>query len=152
MRRRNPDAPKKRSGGIKNWLILGGVGVGGYLAYKFITKNADKIAGQVSAASGKKTGPDLNGPMVNKYEIDSTKTTTCISAPEKGFTYAPITSYNPITGYNTFSATAAGHFTRRMLCIGAKRWAEIKPTSSPLGSLGEFIDIGFTRRVAYRAP
>lgn len=154
-RRRNPDTPtpkKKSSGGLKNWLILGGVGVAGYLGYKYVTKNAGSIESKVASATGKKIpGPDLNGPLVSKFEIASTKTTICISAPVAGFAYAPITSINPQTGYNTFSATVAGHFTRRLLCKGNQRWAEIKPTSA-LGSLGEFIDVGFGKRVIYRAP
>ncbi len=153
---RNPDAPppkkKVNIGGIKNWLILGVVGAGGYVAYKYFTKHEETIKKEVQAASGKKVaGPDLNGPMVTKYMIASTQSKTCISAPEKGFVYAPITSTNPLTGYNTFSATATGHYTRRLLCRGGQKWAEIKP-SGALGSLGEFIDLGFGKRVLYYAP
>ncbi len=133
MRRRNPDGPPKKkfnAGGIKNWLILGGVAVGGYVVYRYINSAAaETIKTEIKGATGGKkyVGPDLNGPVVTKYEIASTQTKTCISAPEKGFVYAPITSTNPMTGYNTFSASASGHFTRRLLCQGNRKFAEIKP-------------------------
>lgn len=144
---------KRKSSGLKNWLILGAVGAGGYFAYSYFTKHKDEIKQDVSAATGRKVaGPDLNGPMVKKFDIASTKSTICISSPEKGFVYNPITSYNPVTKYNTFSATVNGHFTRRLLCKGGQKWAEIKPTTGALGDLGEFIDVGFGRRAVYFAP
>ncbi len=143
---------KRSLGGLKNWLILGGVGLGGWYAYKYFTKHEAAIKTEVASATGKKIpGPDLNGPAVTKFMIASTKSTICIPEPVKGFVYSPITSTNPMTGYNTFSASTNGHFTRRLLCKGSQKWAEIKPTSA-LGALGEFIDVGFGRRVTYLAP
>lgn len=149
--RRNPDAapakpkvaaPVKRSsgGGIKNWLILGGAGFGAYYLYKKF--NSAKVQSAISqAASGHKiAAPDLNGPLVTKFEIASTKTPNCISARAPGFVYSPVSSTNPLTGYSTFSATVTGHFTRRVLCSGGQRVAaEIKPTAglSGLMALGD---------------
>lgn len=129
---RNPDSPKKRKSSLKNILILGAVGVGGIAAYKYFNNTAaGKSAKSAikSAASGKPPppAPDLAGPAVTKFEIASTETKICISAPVKGMVYAPISSYNQTTGYNTFTATSSGHFTRRLLCIGSKRYAEIYP-------------------------
>ncbi len=129
-RRRNPDAVRSRAkAGVKNWLILGGVAVGGYVAYKHIGKaTVEAAVTQAAASGGKKTvGPDLNGPMVTKFEIASTQTKNCIPTPVPGFVYSPVQSINPMTGYNTFNVTATGHFTRRLLCKGNQRWAEIKP-------------------------
>lgn len=140
-RRRNPDvipkapvavpavaAPRRRSlGGLKNWLILGGFIAGGYYVFKYFQSPAvAELKSELAVGSGG-AGPDLNGPYVSQFQIESTQTTNCISAPVPGFIYAPITSYNPITKYNTFSATANGHFTRRLLCKGNQRWAEIHP-------------------------
>ncbi len=156
---RNPDSPataspKKKANisGIKNWLVLGAVGAGGYFAYRFFTQNQSAIKQELQAATGKKVqGPDLNGPFVTKFMIASTQSRTCINDPLKGFVYSPVSSTNPKTGYSTFSATATGRYTRRLLCRGGQKWAEIKPTGA-LGSLGEFIDVGFGKRVAYYAP
>ncbi len=155
-RRRNPGTPpsppapfakppapivRKSAGGLRNWLILGGVGLGAYFVYQKFS--ASKVADEINKAAGKRApDPDLNGPLVTKYQIASTRTPICITAPVKGFVYAKITSTNPITGYSTFSAPVAGHFTRRALCSGGQRVAaEIKPTPGlsglmALGNLG----------------
>lgn len=135
-RRRNPDAVGATAptasrhgslGGLKNWLILGAFAAGGYYVYKYFQSPAvAELKSELASGSGG-AGPDLNGPFVSQFQIESTQTTNCISAPVPGFVYSPVTSYNPITKYNTFSATANGHFTRRLLCKGSQRWAEIKP-------------------------
>ncbi len=143
-RRRNPDsAPAKKKfnlGGMKNWLILGGVGIGGILAFKYFTKHEAEIKADVKAASGPKIpGPDLNGPPVKKFDIASTRSKICITSKVKGMVYAPITSTNQTTGYATFSAPVSGNFTRRLLCSGGQRVAaEIKPTVS--GALGDILE------------
>lgn len=130
---------RKSSTGLRNWLILGAAGVGGFWLYKNFNKKLDKEISK--AASGKNAAaPDLNGPLVTKYQIASTRSPNCISAPEKGFVYAKITSTNPVTGYSTFSAPVAGHFTRRVLCAGGQKVAvEIKATPglSGLMALGD---------------
>ncbi len=136
---------KKSRGGLKNWLILGAVGVGGYLLYKkFSGHNGDKLKKELTTAAGgqKIPDPDLNGPAVTKFMIASTRSPICISAPVKGFSYSPITNTAP-NGYNTFSATATGHFTRRLLCVSGKKWAEIKPTLT--GTLGDILGDTFGR-------
>lgn len=135
-----PTVVRKSTGSLRNWLILGGVGFGAYYVYRKFS--ASKVADDISkAASGKRTpDPDPNGPLVTKYGIFSTKTPICITAPAKGFVYAKITSTNAVTGYSTFSATTAGHFTRRCLCSGGQRVAaEIKPAPglSGLMALGD---------------
>lgn len=128
-----PPAKKFKLGGMKNWLIVGVAGVVGYYAYEKFVKpeladiNKDiKTAGK-KAATKAVQGPDLNGPMVKKNEIASTRSKICIATPVKGFMYSPISSVNAVTGYRTFSATVAGHFTRRLLCRGSQSWAEIAP-------------------------
>lgn len=130
---------RSSGGGLRNWLILGGVGFGAYYVYKKFS--AKKVADEISKASGKGVAdPDLNGPLVTKYGIFSTKTPICITSQVRGFVYAKITSTNPVTGYSTFSAPVAGHFTRRCLCSGGQRIAaEIKPTPglSGLMALGD---------------
>ncbi len=138
-RRRNPDsapAVRRSSGGLKNWLILGVVGGGAYFIYKKFS--ASDVRKEIeNATKGKRIpDPDLNGPLVTKFEIASTRSPICISSAVKGFVYSPVTSTNPVTGYSTFSATAAGHFTRRLLCSGGKKWVEIKPSAGLSGLFG----------------
>lgn len=133
-RKRNPDAPPQRSlGGLKNWLILGGFIAGGYYVFKYFQSPGaavvkSEIATAVSKAGAASTvAPDLNGPLVSKFMSTSAPSAACISTQLPGFIYAPVLSYSPITGYN-FTATANGRFTRRMLCKGNQRWAEIRPS------------------------
>ncbi len=139
------EQPKKTTlGGIKNWLVLGAVGFAGYYGYRYFTKHEEELKKEIKAVGRNIPGPDLNGPPVAKFTIASTKTRICIPDPVKGFVYAPITSVNAMTGYNTFSATASGNFTRRLLCRGSQRWAEIRPTVS--GALGDILDDTFGSR------
>ncbi len=123
-----PETKKIKASAIKNWLILGAVGVGGWYAYKkWVAPEIKEIKADVKSAakgSASPAQPDLNGPVVTLGMIARTQTKNCVSKPDSRFTYAPITSF--IGGYNTFSSTTNGHFTRRMLCIGNKRWAELK--------------------------
>lgn len=128
-----PTAKKSsfKIGSIKNWLILIGAGVGGYYVYtKYIQPELGNAISDAKNLASKKPGvaePDLNGPVVSKFMIASTKSKICVDRADKRFAYAPITSTNMMTGYQTFSAPVAGHFTRRLLCTGGRRWAEIKP-------------------------
>ena len=129
--RRNPEAAKKNIGSLKNWIILGVAAAGGYAAYRYFNSpKADALKQEIkSVASTKRVpDPDLNGPAVTKFEIASTRSQICISDAQKGFVYTPITSTNPMTGYNTFNSPTNGRFTRRLLCKGGQKWAEIKPT------------------------
>jgi len=126
-------APSKKSVGVKNWIILGVAVAGGVVAYKYFNSpKADALKKELKSATSnvrRVPDPDLNGPAVTKFEIASTRSTICIAAPEKGFTYAPITSTNAVTGYNTFNSPTNGRFTRRLLCKGNQKWAEIKATA-----------------------
>lgn len=127
MRRKRKNPVQKS--GLKNWLVLGGVGVGGFFIYRYFqSPAAAEIKNDIKAAGSKIPAPDLNGPVVTKFMIASTETKICISEPAAGMVYSPISSYNAKTGYNTFSATTNGHFTRRLLCKGNQKWAEIKPS------------------------
>lgn len=123
---------KLKLGKFKNIAVLGVVAVGGYLAYKrWVAPELKDIKNDVKNAAQNKPNvpaPDMNGPPVTKFMIASTKSNICISTPDKRFVYAPISSTNQMTGYKTFSSTANGHYTRRLLCVGAKKWAEIRPT------------------------
>ncbi len=128
----NPDkelSVPKKSFHIKNWLILGAAGFGGYYLWKnVIKKQLDSPSSLLKSALSKGgSGPDVNGPMVSQFKIVSTQTPNCTSTQVPGFAYSPITSVNQFTGYKTFTATATGHFTRRLLCKGNQQWAEINP-------------------------
>ena len=129
--RRNPSQPKdppKKKLNIKNWLILGAVGVGGYLLYKnVVKKQLDSPDSALKNALSSGTGPDVSGPTVSKGAIYSTGAQTCIGSQVQGFAYAPIVSVNRFTRLKSFTATVNGHFTRRLLCKGSQQWAEIKP-------------------------
>lgn len=132
MRKRNPGEPSQKSS-IKNWIILGGFIAGGVVAYRYFNSpKADALKQEIKSATSarKVTDPDLNGPPVTKFEIASTRSRICISDPQRGFTYAPITSTNAVTGYNTFNSPVNGRFTRRLLCKGNQKWAEIKPATA----------------------
>ncbi len=128
-----PEEKKKKFnfGSLKNWLILAAAGVGGYYLYQhFVKPELSAIKEDVKDAANSKPGvadPDLNGPMIAKFQIGTTHSNICIDKPDKRFTYAPIASVNQLTGAKTFSAPVTGHFTRRLLCRGTQRWAEIKP-------------------------
>ncbi len=117
---------------LKNWIILGAVGVGGYYLYQnYVKPELSDIKSDLKNAAKPKPAnagpePDLNGPAVGKFQIASTRSTICITTADPRFVYAPITSILP-NGYKTFSAPVSGRFTRRLLCKGAQKWAELKP-------------------------
>jgi len=124
---KNPDTPeltKRRPSGIKNWIVLGGIIAGGYFAYKYFQEHESELKNDMARSPN---DPDLNGPPVQKFGIYGTRSKICVAIPDKRFSYAPISSINAITGNAVFSATTTGNFTRRLLCRGAQRWAEIKP-------------------------
>lgn len=125
-----PPKKKLKLGGLKNWVILGVAGIAAVVVYKkFVAPDLKNIKSDLKSAANKKAGvpgPDLNGPAVTKFMIASTRTNICIDTALPGFTYAPITSTNSYTGYRTFTSPVNGHFTRRELCKGNQRWAEIK--------------------------
>lgn len=125
-------------GKYKNWLILGGAVVAGYLVYH---KASSAIAAtplepplakplvpptqaQVSAAAV--PPPDLNGPAVKKGVAVSSRSTTCVDKKEPGMIYARVTLTDQV-GYNYFKSPKNGTFTRRFLCVDGKKWAEVKP-------------------------
>ncbi len=124
---------KFKISGLKNWLILGAATVGGYFVYtKFVSPELKEIKEDIKDAAKKSSsvpGPDLNGPAVNKFAIAGTHSKICITTPDKRFVYAPISSTNALTGNQIFSAPVTGNFTRRLLCKGGRKWAELKPTS-----------------------
>ncbi len=125
-----PEEKKKfKLGRYKNWFILAGVGIGGYFLYeKFVKPDLSALKADAKNAASKRPGvpaPDLNGPAVTFGEIARTESKICISQRDPRMVYAPVTSV--IGGYATFSATSAGHFTRRLLCQGGKKWVEIHP-------------------------
>ncbi len=128
-----PEKPKKKFkiSSLKNWLILGAAGVGGYFLYtKFVEPDLKELKADIKDTANKKPGvpgPDLNGPAVNKFAIAGTHSKICIDTPDKRFVYAPISSTNAMTGNQIFSAPITGRFTRRLLCRGGKKWAELKP-------------------------
>lgn len=136
-RKRNPMAKKFSISGMRNWLILGGALVGGYFAYtKFIApmlvaEKLDRPAGgaPVPSASAPPPGaapaPDLAGPAVKRGVLVSTRSTICIADKTPGMMYAKITKTDA-NGYQQFKPSVNGRFTRRLLCKGKNRWAEIK--------------------------
>ncbi len=128
-----PEKKKKFNlGSLKNWLILGAASYGGYYVYtKFVEPEIKEIKADVKTVANKKPGvpePDLNGPSVTKFSINGTRSKICIQSPDKRFAYAPISSTNPLDGNQVFSATVNGRFTRRILCKGGRKWAELKPS------------------------
>ncbi len=72
------------------------------------------------------TGPDLNGPRVRKGVVASTHTQNLIEKKTPGMIYARITKTDK-EGYRIFTPSVNGIFTRRLLAVGGKLWAEIKP-------------------------
>lgn len=135
---RNPDAPPKfevkaapappRGSSIKNIVLLAAVGIGGYLLVKKISGIDFGIAQASSQRAGSPAAPppDLNGPKVVRGLVASTHSQICIQQADPRLKYAPITAIDQ-QGYATFTAPVRGHFTRRLLCVGGRKWAEIAP-------------------------
>ncbi len=123
-------SPKKSGAGgtIKSLAVLGLIGVGGYLIWK---KIGGLDLGIVKEKGGKSTGPavpapDLKGPKVVKGEKAATLSQICVTQADPRFVYAPIEQIDQ-QGYQNFTAPVKGNFTRRLLCAGGRKWAEIAP-------------------------
>lgn len=122
----------RRGGGvgatIKNLAILGIIGVGGFYLWKKIGTldigGPAKGGGKPSAPAV--PAPDLKGPKVVKGEKAATLSQICITQGDPKFVYAPIEQIDQ-NGYQSFTAPVRGNFTRRLLCAGGKKWAEISP-------------------------
>lgn len=126
-----PAPARKGVGGtIKNLLILAVVGVGGYIAWKKIGGIDFGITGggggRSQAAPPGVPQPDLKGPKVVPGMTYSTLSQQCITQPDPRFKYSPVTQTD-VQGYQSFQSVAKGNFTRRMLCAGGRKWAEIAP-------------------------
>ena len=128
----------KTIAGAKNWIILGVALAAGYVVYKkFIAPMAAEAAAAKPPAASKKApkvakpgtapAPDLAGPKVKKGVLASSRSPICIGTKASGFSYAPVTSTDA-SGYNEFTSNSNGRFTRRFLCIGTQKYAEIKPS------------------------
>lgn len=74
----------------------------------------------------KSPAPDLKGPAVRAGVEAATRSKICITAKMRGMIYAPITGLDS-QGYQKFMPPVNGRYTRRLLCVGGQRWAEIKP-------------------------
>ena len=130
---KSPSQPFKISS-LRNWIILAAAAGGGYFIYKkwiAPAERLDKAATGAPAAKPKLSqpvapAPDLNGPKVRKGVLVSTRSTICIATKEPGMVYQNVIKTDA-QGYQSFKPTVNGVFTRRLLCIGKNRWAEIKP-------------------------
>jgi len=124
----------------RNWLILGGAAIAGYLVYRRVSSSiaatplpepepmkAQPLAPPTEAAQAAVTPPDLNGPLVKKGVSVSSKSKTCIATKEQGMVYAKVTLTDKV-GYQYFKSPRNGRFTRRFLCVKNTKWAEIKPS------------------------
>lgn len=119
---------KFKIGKAKNLIVLGVVGVVGYLAYKkYVAPELSEMKSEAKSAKPGVQPPDLNGPMIGRFQIGSTRSKICVSTRVPGLVYAPIASTNIVTGNSTFSSPVNAHFTRRLLCQGGRKWAELKP-------------------------
>lgn len=124
-----PAAPRRGAGSIKNFALLGAVALGGYFLFKkiggidFGGGGSKKQPGQARAPV---PAPDLNGPRVVKGLVAATHSQICVQQADPRFQYALINSIDA-NGYQNFTAPVRGHFTRRLLCVGGRKWAEIAP-------------------------
>ncbi len=130
-----PDAPKSggvKLGGLKNWIILGVVGLGGWWLYKKFASGAlDNVGADLTKAvkdskDASAPAPDLKGPLVKKGQAASTRSPICITQQDPKMRYDQITQ-TTADGYQVFQASVRGHFTRRLLCTGGRKFAEIYP-------------------------
>lgn len=73
--------------------------------------------------------PDLNGPVVQQGKAAMTETQITTSSKLAGMKYAKITRTKNENGhvYRVFIPPVNGNFTRRLLSVNGKLWAEIKP-------------------------
>ena len=121
--------------GAKNWLILGAAVVGSYFVYKKVISpmmsdsgggRAEAPSKSVSPSETKTQAPDMNGPAVRKGVLASSRSPICITTKVAGMKYAAVSSTDA-QGYNSFTPPVNGKFTRRFLCVGTTKFAEIKP-------------------------
>ncbi len=133
---------KKKSKIKASTIILGGLAVAGayglYALYsspvsagiKSAKTGPGPVPGPSSASSIPAgmpgTGPDLNGPRVQRGVVASTHTQNTISTKYPGMVYARITKTDA-DGFRIFTPPVNGIFTRRLLAVGGRMWAEIKP-------------------------
>jgi hypothetical protein len=136
----------KKTKGLKikgsTWL-LGGLAIAG--AYGLYSMYGSSVLADVKPVKGTKpgaasgppplptmptgvigSGPDLNGPRVQKGTVASTHTQNLIGIKFPGMVYARITKTDK-DGYHIFMPPVSGIFTRRILAVGGRMWAEIKP-------------------------
>jgi len=133
----------KASGGtgIRNIIILAVVGIGGYFLYKKLSAatklepeavRAPKATGPAKpiVTAGPATNvippPDRSGPAVKKGQLCATRSNVCVTKKEKDMRYFKIISVDA-KGYKNFKPTINGRFTRRLLCVGKNKWAEVLP-------------------------
>lgn len=120
------DAAPSGLGKYKNYILLGVAAIAGYFIYEHYFKSDGSSSADASpSAPAIPPAPDLNGPLVFRNAPASSKSPVCVSKPVHGLMYALVT-YVDGQG-NHFVPQHNGHFTRRFLCMGNQKWAEIRP-------------------------
>lgn len=129
-------------GTVKNLAVVGALALAGFFIYRksqswFSTGDSASASGSDSSGQDKdqtkkSSGPsgpppDLGGPAVRKGMLASTRSKICISEKAPRMLYAPIIKVDQ-QGYAAFRAPANGHFTRRLLCTGSGKFAEVYPS------------------------
>ncbi len=117
-------------------LVIAGLGAAAIAGVYWFFSRQDFSSGPPPIETPEPTGlmpekagavpPDLKGPRVRKGVEASTHTD--ITTPKKypGMVYAKIKKTDS-AGYRVFTPTVNGIFTRRLLSVKGKLWAEIKP-------------------------
>jgi hypothetical protein len=122
------DSAPSGIGKYKNYIFIGGAIIAGYFLYEYYFKGGGSSDASSSAPSAQAVipAPDLYGPLVFRNAPASSKSPVCATKPVPGLMYALVT-YVDAQGYH-FVPQHNGHFTRRFLCTGNQKWAEIRPT------------------------
>jgi hypothetical protein len=128
-RKRRNDGIKESwfsTAGIRNWLILAAVLVGGYIIYrKFV---APKLNALPAPPKGSLPAPRAPAGMrVTANQVASTDSTSLIGGRRPGYDYARILSTKS-DGSREFVPSTDGVFTGNLLNEGGGLWAEIQPT------------------------
>lgn len=115
---------------LRNILIVGGVVIGGALAYRFARQRFFSGDVQQDYAPPKPAAPRPGSVVAD--QLVTVRTGTAITKREKGMQYFPILSTRSVGGTieRSFRPTIDGYYTGRILNQSKKLYAEVQPVSS----------------------
>lgn len=121
---------------IRNILIMSGVAVGGFLAYRYFGQRY--FSGDIPQDYAPPTPDPYRPGVVRADQLSTVRTGTAITKKEKGMQYFPILSEKRVglATERTFRPSIDGFYTGRILTQAKKQYAEVQPSSSSLSGMG----------------